>query len=381
MLIKSRRAFATTAAALSILLITPSAAQAGVPNSPDATAQANNGVYALAQAGDRIIVGGMFSRFGGRARASVAAVHKDTGVVDKVFNPGTNGVVRALAVSEDGSTVFIGGVFSVAGGSPRANLAAVDAVTGVALPDWQANTAGTTPDVNSLAVKGNRLYVAGRFTGIDGTTRKRLVALDVATGNLVTSFNPAPNGNVREVVVSPDGTKVYGGGAFSKIGRADRPAGVGEVLASNGDATTFNPPIAAGGSGNVVTIALTPDGSRLFWSTESNLVLAGDPAAGNGIVWTRKFAGNTQGMLASASGELYLGGHFSQDQTTGQKRPSYASVYFADGTLTPWNPKASGGKLGGWAFLIEGNHLHVGGFTRYWDGVLQRGYARFTGTP
>src|SRR5687768_6097613 len=99
MFVMSRRALATTAAALSIVLVTPPTAHAGVPNSPDETAQANNGVYALAQAGDRIIVGGMFARFGGRARASVAAVHKDTGVVDKVFNPGTYGVVRALAVS------------------------------------------------------------------------------------------------------------------------------------------------------------------------------------------------------------------------------------------------------------------------------------------
>lgn len=83
-------------------------------------------------------------RGGGRARADVAAVMPD-GTVDRVFNPGTNGEVRALAVSPDGSTVFIGGVFTEAGGAARANVAAVDAVTGAAKAGWQADTVGLNP--------------------------------------------------------------------------------------------------------------------------------------------------------------------------------------------------------------------------------------------
>lgn len=378
MITTSRRALLAAATALGIALSLAPAAQASVPDTPDATAQAVGGVYALAKAGDRVILGGTFTRFGGIARANVAAALPD-GTVDRTFNPGTNGVVRAVAVSEDGSTVFLGGLFTTAGGQPRANLAAVDAVTGEALASWRADTAGAYPDVNSLAVDGNRLYVGGRYTGIDGTTRKRLVAVDVTTGQVITGFNPAPNGNVREVVVSPDGTKVYAGGAFGKIGGQDRLSHAAELLATTGAATSFNPG-SPNASGNVVTIEISPDGSRFFYTTENNVLLAFDPPS-NTPAWTRKFSGNIQVMAASSSGELYLGGHFVQDVATKAKRPNFASVRWADGQLTPWAPAATGGKLGTWALLLDGNRLHSGGFFRYFGGVQQRGYARFTGTP
>ncbi|MGH3660033.1 MAG: hypothetical protein ACRDUA_25615, partial [Micromonosporaceae bacterium] len=140
------------------LVLSAQPAYAGVSSTPDVTGQATGGVYAIADAGDRTIIGGLFTRYGGRARGNVAAVDAD-GTVDTAWNPGTNGIVKALALSDDRSTVFLGGLFSTAGGQPRANLAAVDAVTGQVLAGWTADTGGTTPDVNSLAVKGDRLYV------------------------------------------------------------------------------------------------------------------------------------------------------------------------------------------------------------------------------
>lgn len=359
------------------LLLAAQPAYAGVSSTPDVTGQATGGVYAIADAGDRTIIGGLFTRYGGRARANLAAILPD-GSVDKTWDPGTNGVVRAVAVSEDGATVFLGGRFTVAAGASRANLAAVDAVTGQVLETWVANTGGTNPDVNSLAVKGDRLYVGGRFGSIDGTTRKRLVALDVASGDVVTGFRPSPNGMIREVVVSPDGTKVYAGGGFTTIGGQSRGARAAELLASTGSATAFNP---AGDGGNAVTVEISPDGSRFFYSTENNTVFAYEPAASNSPVWSRKMSGNTQAMAAGESGELYIGGHFSQDVTSKAKRAYFASIHYGTGALTSWDPNATGGKMGVWAFLVDGDQLHAGGLFRYFNGVQQRGYARFSGTP
>jgi WD40 repeat protein len=374
--IRTRRALVPAVALGLVLAATP--AYAGVSSTPDVTGQAVGGVYAIADAGDRTIIGGLFTRYGGRERANVAAINAN-GTVDTAWNPGTNGVVKAVALSEDKTTVFLGGVFTTVGGQPRANLAAVDAVTGEVRASWVANTGGTTPDVNSLAVKGDRLYVGGRYGSIDGTTRKRLVALDVATGDVITSFRPAPNGMIREVVVSPDGTKVYAGGGFSVIGGQTRGARAAELLASTGAATAFNP---SGDGGNAVTVEITPDGSRFFYSTENNTVFAYDLGGSNSPVWSRKMSGNTQAMAASATGELYLGGHFSQDLTTKLKRTYYASFEYDTGTLTDWDPNASGGKAGVWAFLIDGDKLHTGGFFRYFNTTTQqRGYARFSGTP
>lgn len=358
------------------LVLAAQPAHAGVSSTPDVTGQAAGGVYAIADAGDRTIIGGLFTRYGTRARSNVAAVNAD-GTVDVNWNPGTNGIVRAAAVSEDGSTVFLGGRFTVAAGAPRANLAAVDAVTGLVLDSWVADTGGSAPDVNSLAVKGDRLYVGGKFGSIDGTTRKRLVAIDVPSGDVITSFRPAPSGSVREVVVSPDGTKVYAGGAFATIGGQARAASAAELLASTGAATTFNPSETGG---NVVTVELTPDGSRFFYSTENNTVFAYDLTSDN-PVWTRKFSGNTQAMAAGPSGELYVGGHFSQDTTSKAKRAYFASIQYATGELSTWDPNALGGKMGVWAYLVDGDKLHAGGLFRSFNGVQQRGYARFSGTP
>ena len=105
-------------------------------------------------------------------RSNVGAI-LPTGKADPAFAPTTNGEVRAIAASEDGTRIFIGGTFTEVNGMPRQNLAAVDAVTGALITDWQADTTGTIPTVKSLAVDGNRLYVAGKYATIDGVGRSR----------------------------------------------------------------------------------------------------------------------------------------------------------------------------------------------------------------
>lgn len=373
---RTRRPIMALMASVAMVLALPGVASASVSNTPDPTGDAVGSVWDIAKAGDRVIIGGLFTRFGGQARSNLAAVLPD-GSADRDWAPTTNGIVKAVAVSTDGSTVYVGGVFSTVNGEPRANLAALDAETGDLLPTWVADTGGSYPDVNSFAVSGDRLYVGGRFTDIDGTTRKRLVALDTA-GDVIPSFNPRSNGNVREVVVSADGTKVYPGGAFTVIGGQERLAHAAELLATDGSATSFNPTEEGG---NVVTVALTPDGSRFFYSTENNTVFATDPAVSGAPVWIRKMSGNTQAMAASATGELYIGGHFSQDLLTKTKREFMGSLWVSTGDLTPWNPETTGGKKGVWAFLIDGDKLHTGGYFRYFGTTFQRGYARFSGTP
>jgi hypothetical protein len=358
------------------MAMTPLVAYASVSVTPDDTAAVAGGVYALADAGDRVIVGGTFTKMGGKVRGNVAAVRAD-GTVDPAFVPSTDGKVAAVAVSEDGQRVFVGGKFTTVNGVPRANLAAVDATTGAVIDSWTADTVGTNPDVKTLAVEGNRLYVGGRFGGIDGTTRKRMAAIDTNAGDVVTTFSPRPDLGVNEILVSPDGSVVWAGGAFTKLGGAIRDNHAGAVFAANGDATPFAPTVSGG---NAVTIGLSPDGSRFFFSTDNNTLLAYDHAVSNDPVWSVKTSGNTQAIAVSDT-ELYIGGHFSQFVTGKIKRNYIASVDPVTGTPTAWDPNAAGGKMGVWALLIEGSHLHAGGVFSSFNTVSHRGYARFTGTP
>ena len=183
---------------------------------------------------------------------------------------------------------------------------------------------------------------------------------------------------MREVVLSPDGTKVYAGGAFTKIGGASRPNFAAELDAATGSATAFNPSV--GGGGRAVTVELTPDGSRFFVSTESNTVFAYDLGS-NTPVWSQQTTGNTQAMAASATGELYVGGHVINDQVALPVRNYLASFRVDTGEVTSWDPNPTGGKLGIWALEIDGAHLHAGGVFQYFSSAKQQGYARFSGAP
>ena len=44
------------------------------------------------------------------------------GSVDPSWNPDVNGIVYALAASDDGNTIFLGGAFTTAGSSARSRL-------------------------------------------------------------------------------------------------------------------------------------------------------------------------------------------------------------------------------------------------------------------
>jgi hypothetical protein len=358
------------------VLFAPGSASATVSLTPDVTDKvaATGAVYGMDHAAltDKTYIGGLFTEVGRQPRLNAAALGAD-GKVDPFFDPRVDGKVMAVAVSEDGGTVYLGGTFAHVGDTERANLAAVNAVTGEVLGAWQADTAGTTPNVSSLAVEGSRLYVGGRFTGIDGTSRKRLVAVDANTGDVVTDFKPAPDKGVTEVVVSPDGATVYAGGAFTMLGGQPRLA-AGSVHATSGLATSFNP---AGSGGNAVTIGLSPDGERFFYGTENNTLFAYEPAVSNDPVWFLKTSGNTQAITVTDN-EMWIGGHFSQIVTGKIARPFIASLDPATGMVNDWDPKCFGGKMGVWALLREGDHLHAGGLFSGFGTTKQRGYARFS---
>ncbi|MFM7059701.1 MAG: YncE family protein [Actinomycetes bacterium] len=360
-------------AAGSLLLSGIAPAGAAVAVTPDATPRVNGTVWAVAQVGNRTIIGGDFTTVGGVARQNIAALTAD-GKLDQTFNPGADGIVYALAGSADGTRVFAGGVFLNAGGQARARLAALDATTGAAVPTWTANTDG---DVLGLATAGDRLYVAGRFLTIKDANRRRLAAVDASTGAVQLGFNPWPNWTVKAVAVSPDTTKVYAVGGFTAIGGATRNQGAAELLASNGSATAFAPTKG----GTVLAMALSPDGSRLYYSTPDNQVFAYAPALSNAPIWIGKGGGDTQAIAASST-EVYVGGHFSQLWSTGTKlkRERIGSFGASTGAVTAWNPGADG-FMGVWAMGITPTHLLVGGDFSNIGGAPQRGFARFAGTP
>ena len=81
--------------------------------------------------------------------------------------------------------------------------------------------------------------------------------------------------------------------------------GIAELQSSNGMATAFEPTL--GGVG--IAVALSPDGSRVYFSTEHNRLVSYRPAKSNKPIFKWLLDGDAQAIAASAT-EIYFGGHF-----------------------------------------------------------------------
>jgi hypothetical protein len=356
---------------LGLVFGTVGPASAAVSSSHTPTDDVAGVVYAVAQVGNRTIIGGDFTAVGGAPRQNIAALLPN-GSVDPGFNPGANGVVKALDATWDGSRLFVGGEFSAVNGVGRSGLAALDATTGTVVGDWQADTNGT---VHAVEVWADRVYAAGDFTKIKGQNRRRLAAVDINSSQVNLTFNPQPSWTVKDIIVSPDGSRVYAGGGFNFFNGDVPRNGLAEVLTSTGELTSFNPSV--GGVG--LAVGLTPDGSRLYFSTTNNRLYAYDPASSNAPVYTIQTGGDTQAIAASAT-EVYFGGHFRNVSTFKAKRNLLASIRVADGQLTSWDPRLSG-NLGPWAIELTADSVIVGGDFSRVNNKRQSGVAFFHGTP
>ncbi|TFD07973.1 PKD domain-containing protein [Cryobacterium sp. TMT1-2-2] len=193
------------------------------------TAQINGVVWTQLIVGDTVYVGGEFTR--SRPAGSAAGVNEvirnnllaynlTTGVLVASFNPNVNGAVRALTVSTDGSRLFAAGAFTSVGGSSRSRIAAFDTTSGTLIPGWApVINAG----VKALTFAGNSVYAGGSFTSAGGQPRARMAAFNGATGALQSWSGTPAGGNINALVASPDGSKVVIGGSFTTYNGSSNP--------------------------------------------------------------------------------------------------------------------------------------------------------------
>ena len=106
----------------------------------------------------------------------------------------------------------------------------------------------------SETVVGNTVYAGGNFanarpagaaSGTQLTPRGNLLAFDITTGNLITSFAPSLNAQVKFVTASPDGSRIYVGGAFTTANGATRNRIAAYSTSTGALLTTFAPSLDA----------------------------------------------------------------------------------------------------------------------------------------
>ena len=160
-----------------------------------------------------------------------------------------------------GRTTYLAGSFTAlrppgTGTAPRrrTHLAAVDSTTGALLPwapvvDRPVATLAVSPD-------GSTLYAGGAFTKVDGLFRGHAAAFDRSTGAL-TGWAANTLGDVHAVAVSAD--RVYLGGDFTRVDGVPRAR-----LAAVDRAGTVVPGWDPSADRTVRALALSPD-RRVLW--------------------------------------------------------------------------------------------------------------------
>ncbi len=214
------------------------------------------------QADGKILVAGSFSSINGTPRSNIARLNAD-GTVDLGFVPGAMSLqsqINCIGIQPDGKIV-VGGIFGSIGSTPCGNIARLN-VDGSLDSTFQPGL-GASYTIHALQILGDgRISIVGEFGAFNGQVRRRVARL-LPSGALDLSLDPGagPSGSrLRALLVQPDGRTVVGG-VFDTWNNRVR----GSLTRINGDGThdlTFNP--GRGTNSQVSVVSLQPDGKILI---------------------------------------------------------------------------------------------------------------------
>ena len=292
------------------------------------TEQIDNGVvWAVAVSDDGIAyAGGNFSnvRPPGAAkgtnltpRGNLVAINLRTGALVTSFAPSLNGQVKAVALSPDGSRLYVGGAFTTAGvvggaQTSHSHIAAYSTATGQLINTF---TASANSGVNALAVTDSTVYAGGVFSSAKGTPRARLAAFD-ATGGSLLGWAPTADNDVDALVMAPDNSRVIVAGAFANVnGALARGSAALDATTAASVSWTINQTVYSYNTnlGGAI-LSLSTDGTAIYgtawnYGDPSNFegTFSADPYTGN-INWLEDCHGDTYGAFAT-NGAVYVVSH------------------------------------------------------------------------
>jgi hypothetical protein len=327
---------------------------------------------ALSGSGSILYVGGNFTTIGGQSRNRLAAIDVNSGEV-LPWNPNVtdvNGCIYTILVANYGSgeVIFVGGYFTHVGGAARYSIAALDPVTGSALPfDAEIDSNGyvyTLAFTESQTV-GKMLLIGGRFESVGNETRVCLGAVAPDTGQLLDWGVPIGSGGMLLPmlnVIYPYYDHIYIGGDFLLVGNETRHY-IAELRRDDGQPTAWAP-ILNGTVHDITVINFAVYVAGAFDSVgdkRRSRFAAINPDSGVALAWNpdANYAGYKILLMESM---VILAGAFTE--MGGQPRTYLAGVDQDHGDLYSWNPSIVKEGQGGSAIscmVAKGGILYIGG--------------------
>lgn len=386
-----------------VLFVVGSPAALAVQATPDPSWMTNGKVFGMAQAGSAMFIGGQFTQIrstpGGVAGPKINVTN--LGAIDLATGQGIAGFapsvthstdaayLRTLAVSPDGSRLYVGGHFDSIGGVAARNLAAIDLTTLSVDQGFTPTAGGPTAAVYDIlpSPDGSKTYVGGSFTSFNGSARTRLAAI-YPDGSLEPNWQPTANKHVRSVVLSSDGLSVFVGGAFTVVNGTTRQQ-VARVDAHTGVLHAWSIPTGTLPQ-PMVAWSLVASPSRLYGGFGKGPNFAASFRLDNGSSGTQSWRFNTVGnvqkvVLSEDGSRLFIGGHFG----TGRLQQQVCGgVYLrAIGMLSPsngaidcsWIPQLEpwgSNYQGVWDIDLTPTHVWISGRFSTVSGAAQQNVAR-----
>ena len=175
-------------------------------------ADTNGTVNAIASNGSSLYIGGTFTTVNGVARNRLAKLDLATGAVDTSFTAGVGNIVHDMVVV--GSRLYIVGEFNTVNGVERHRAAAVNTSNGELDATFDPNSSSKVQAI-AASPNGATIYLGGNFASMGGVARANLAAVDGVTGALKSPAFKQVNDLVEDLAVSPDGSHLYAGTRFN----------------------------------------------------------------------------------------------------------------------------------------------------------------------
>jgi hypothetical protein len=340
----------------------------------------------LLSIGNDLYVGGVFTTAGGVSANNVARFNIQTNTWS-ALGSGVNGSSDALALS--GDTLFVGGNFTLSGSFSINRVARYI----ISANKWERlwSGAGLDSEVRTLFVSGSDVYVGGNFSQAGDVSASRVARFNTQTR----TWNPlgsGVNGDVYSIAVS--GNDVYVGGLFSQAGgnsannvaRFNTQSSTWHRLgtfASNGvlgevrALAVLGRWVFVGGSFVQAAGSLTVNHIARF-DTQSETWSAMGTGGGVGVGGV---AGAAVNALAVSGSSVYAGGSFSRVNEGASSPLTTNNVARYDTLTNAWSALGTSPNVGVGgqvhALAISGDWLYAGGQFTTAGGNTANRIARF----